>query len=132
MSASTRPTANTGEHIGSLWTTDGTLLAQATFTSESSSGWQQVELRRHRSRSWPTPRYVASYHTNTGHYSVDQGYFTDHGYTNDPLSAPGGDTGDPQRALRLQPDAHLPDRHLQRQQLLGRRRLHLARPRRSA
>ena len=48
-SASTRRTTNTGTHIGSLWSTTGTLLAQATFTGESASGWQQVDVRRRRS-----------------------------------------------------------------------------------
>lgn len=33
---------NTGTHTGSLWRTDGTRLATATFTNETSSGWQQV------------------------------------------------------------------------------------------
>ncbi len=34
--------ADTGTHVGSLWTRTGTLLATATFSGESSSGWQQV------------------------------------------------------------------------------------------
>jgi Domain of unknown function (DUF4082)/Bacterial Ig-like domain len=66
--------ANTGTHIGNLWTGAGTLLATATFSAESTSGWQEV--------SFSTPVavvantiYVASYHTNTGHYSVSAGYF---------------------------------------------------------
>ena len=37
---------NTGTHIGSLWTSSGTRLAQATFTGESASGWQTVDLRQ--------------------------------------------------------------------------------------
>ena len=32
--------ANTGTHIGSLWSATGTRLAQATFTNETASGWQ--------------------------------------------------------------------------------------------
>ena len=36
--------ANTGTHIGSLWTANGTLLASATFTNETASGWQQVNF----------------------------------------------------------------------------------------
>lgn len=32
--------ANTGSHVGSLWTSDGALLAEATFSGESSSGWR--------------------------------------------------------------------------------------------
>ena len=99
--------ANTGEHIGSLWTTDGTLLAQATFTSESSSGWQQVSFAAPVAVVANT-RYVASYHTNTGHYSVDQGYFTDHAYTNGPLSAPGGDTGSPNGLYAYSPTPTFP------------------------
>ena len=31
-----------GTHTGSLWTSTGTLLANATFTNESARGWQTV------------------------------------------------------------------------------------------
>ena len=48
---------NTGTHIGNLWSSTGQLLATATFSGESASGWQQVTLResgrRHR-RTRPT------------------------------------------------------------------------------
>ena len=62
--------ANTGVHVGSLWTSTGTLLAQATFTSETASGWQQVSFAS------PVPiaagtTYVASYHAPNGNYSVN-------------------------------------------------------------
>ena len=69
--------ANTGVHTGSLWSSGGQLLATATFTSEegAASGWQQV--------MFATPvsvaagmTYVASYHTNVGHYAVSRGMFT--------------------------------------------------------
>jgi len=33
--------ANTGTHIGNLWNGLGTLLASATFTGESASGWSR-------------------------------------------------------------------------------------------
>src|SRR6185437_12056985 len=33
---------NTGTHVGNLWSNTGALLATATFTGESGSGWQQV------------------------------------------------------------------------------------------
>ena len=36
---------DTGTHTGSLWTSTGTLLAHATFTNESASGWQTVHFR---------------------------------------------------------------------------------------
>src|SRR5262249_43319428 len=66
---------NTGTHVGNLWSSTGQLLATATFTNESSTGWQQVNF------STPVAitagvTYVASYHTNTGHYSADNNYFT--------------------------------------------------------
>jgi hypothetical protein len=76
---------NTGTHIGSLWTSTGTLLASGTFSGESASGWQELDF------SSPVPvtagtTYVASYHTNTGHYA-----YTTSGLgsavTNGPLTA---------------------------------------------
>ncbi|MFZ0827421.1 MAG: DUF4082 domain-containing protein, partial [Verrucomicrobiia bacterium] len=78
--------ANTGIHVGNLWSTNGTLLATATFTGESASGWQQVDF------SSPVPItantvYVASYHVNTGHYSEDDNYFATSGVDNPPLHA---------------------------------------------
>ncbi len=39
-----KSSTNTGTHIGQLWSSTGTLLGQATFTNETSSGWQQVNL----------------------------------------------------------------------------------------
>ena len=35
---------NTGTHVGHLWTSTGTLLATATFSNETASGWQQVNF----------------------------------------------------------------------------------------
>jgi methionine-rich copper-binding protein CopC len=78
---------NTGTHIGSLWTSGGTLLGQVTFTGESASGWQVAYF--------PSPipvtagnTYVASYFAPNGGYSVDSGYFGSAGVTNGPLTAP--------------------------------------------
>ena len=51
---------NTGTHIASLWSNTGTLLAQATFTAESASGWQQVTFSTPVAISANTV-YVASY-----------------------------------------------------------------------
>jgi hypothetical protein len=66
--------ANTGTHIGSLWTASGTLLAQATFTSETASGWQQVNFATPVAIS-PNTTYVAAYLAPNGHYSATEGYF---------------------------------------------------------
>ena len=35
---------NTGPHVADLWSSTGTLLATATFTNETASGWQQVNF----------------------------------------------------------------------------------------
>ncbi|WP_375308220.1 DUF4082 domain-containing protein [Bradyrhizobium sp. A11] len=79
---------NTGTHLGNLWTSSGTLLASATFANETVSGWQQV--------NFATPvhiqagvTYIASYHTNTGHYSTTNFYFDNPGHTNGSLTATG-------------------------------------------
>jgi hypothetical protein len=60
---------NTGTHVGSLWTASGSLLARATFTGESASGWQEVTFDA------PVPvaagaTYVASYFAPVGRWSV--------------------------------------------------------------
>lgn len=77
--------ANSGTHTGSLWSANGTLLAQAVFTNESDSGWQQVVFPQHVAvKAGKT--YVVSYHTNTGHYAYDYHYF-DTARTNGYLTA---------------------------------------------
>ncbi len=77
---------NTGTHTGDLWTTSGTLLASATFTNETASGWQQVNFSSPVSITAGTT-YIASYETTVGEYSADANYFTN-SLTNGPLTAP--------------------------------------------
>jgi methionine-rich copper-binding protein CopC len=79
-------TQNTGAHIGHLWTIGGTLLASATFTGETASGWQQVNFSTPIAIQAGTT-YVASYHTTSGHYSEDDYYFKNAGVDNAPLHA---------------------------------------------
>ena len=79
-------TANTGTHIGNLWTSNGTRLATATFSNETASGWQQVLFATSVTITNNTV-YVASYHANNGHYSVDNNYFSGKGVDNPPLHA---------------------------------------------
>ena len=78
--------ANTGSHVGNLWNGLGTLLASATFTGESASGWQQVNFSNPVAVTANTV-YVASYHTNAGHFSDDLNYFVASGVDNAPLHA---------------------------------------------
>lgn len=79
--------SNTGTHTGNLWTDNGTLLATATFTNETASGWQQVNFAAPVAITANTV-YVASYHTLNGHYSADVNYFTGKGMDRAPLHAP--------------------------------------------
>jgi Domain of unknown function (DUF4082)/Bacterial Ig-like domain len=77
---------NTGTHIGNLWSNSGTLLASATFTNETGTGWQEVNF------AGPVPitastTYVASYHTDTGFYAYNGGFFATAGVDNPPLHA---------------------------------------------
>ena len=39
-----KATANTGTHVGNLWSSAGTLLGSITFSNETASGWQQMLL----------------------------------------------------------------------------------------
>jgi hypothetical protein len=78
--------ANTGTHTGNLWTANGQLLASAAFTNETASGWQQVNFSTPVAVTAGTS-YVASYHTNSGHYSVTRSYFASFGADSGPLHA---------------------------------------------
>jgi hypothetical protein len=88
---------NTGTHIGNLWTADGQLLAQATFTGESASGWQSVTFATP-VEVQPGTTYVASYYAPNGHYSASPDYL----YRQPAPGPNGGSTADsaPLHALR--------------------------------
>jgi hypothetical protein len=81
-----KASTNTGTHVGNLWSSTGALLASATFTGETASGWQQVNFSSPVNITAGTV-YVASYHTNVGHYSDDLNYFANTGVDNAPLHA---------------------------------------------
>ena len=80
-----KDSTNTGIHVGNLWTAGGTLLASATFGDETPSGWQQVNFATPVAIQ-PDTVYVASYHTDVGHYAEDDNYFTS-GVNSGPLHA---------------------------------------------
>src|SRR5262249_52349069 len=65
---------NTGTHIANLWTSTGQLIATATFTSETASGWQQVNFASPVAITAGVT-YIASYFDPIGHFSVDRNYF---------------------------------------------------------
>ncbi len=83
---------NTGTHVGSLWSSSGQLLAQATFSAETASGWQQVNLAVPVAITAGTT-YVASYLAPVGRYSFDGGYFNNTGVDRPPLHAPSSAVG---------------------------------------
>ena len=89
-----KASTNTGTHVGNLWSSSGTRLATATFTGETASGWQSVSFAAPVTIAANTV-YVASYHTNTGHYSADQNYFASTGVDRAPLHAPASTTSSP-------------------------------------
>ncbi|MEY9892218.1 hypothetical protein ABIA35_004978 [Catenulispora sp. MAP12-49] len=82
-----KASTNGGVHTGSLWTSDGKLLATGTFVNETASGWQTLMFAD------PVPvregaTYVASYYAPGGHYSYDVGYFLNGPAGQAPITAP--------------------------------------------
>ena len=69
--------ANKGTHVGNLWTAGGSLLASATFTGETASGWQSVTFSQPVSITANTT-YVVSYYAPQGHYAQAAGYMYAH------------------------------------------------------
>jgi hypothetical protein len=88
---------NTGTHVGSLWSSDGTRLAQATFAGETSSGWQSVTFSQPVAIQ-PNTTYIVSYYAPNGHYSDSPGYL----YRNPAPGPNGGGVADgtPLHAVR--------------------------------
>ncbi|HSU67860.1 MAG TPA: DUF4082 domain-containing protein, partial [Tepidisphaeraceae bacterium] len=77
---------NTGVHTGELWTGSGQLLATATFTSETDSGWQQVSFSQPIAIAAGTT-YIVSYHTTAAFIAYTPGVFTSTGVDAAPLHA---------------------------------------------
>ena len=74
---------NSGTHVGSLWTASGSLLARATFTGETATGWQEVSFDAPVAVA-PDTTYIASYYAPTGRYALNLHYFST-AYANAPL-----------------------------------------------
>ena len=85
---STRRPTTPATHIGSLWSSTGTLLASGTFSGETASGWQELDFSAPVAVTAGTT-YVASYFTSTGYpASTAQGLAS--AVTNGPLTALAG------------------------------------------
>ncbi len=66
--------ANTGTHVGNLWTSTGVKLATVTFSNETASGWQQAYFSKAVTIQ-AGATYVVSYYAPVGHYSVSEYFF---------------------------------------------------------
>ncbi|WP_324672205.1 N,N-dimethylformamidase beta subunit family domain-containing protein [Hymenobacter sp. GOD-10R] len=64
-----KQSGNTGTHTAQLYNNAGVLLAEAVFTSESASGWQEVPFPSAVAVTANTT-YVISYHSSAGNYSA--------------------------------------------------------------
>ncbi|WP_409334744.1 DUF4082 domain-containing protein [Bradyrhizobium neotropicale] len=82
---------DTGTHTGELWSSTGVKLATVTFTNETASGWQSATFSSPITLT-PGQIYTVSYHTNTGHYSNTNNFFTSD-VVNGPLTAPASGNG---------------------------------------
>jgi hypothetical protein len=100
-------TTNTGAHVGSVWSSTGTLLAQATFSAESASGWQQVNLSTPVQIAANTV-YVVSYHASNGQYAATQNAFTSAGLDNGVLHAPSSPASGGNGVYRYGPTSAFP------------------------
>jgi hypothetical protein len=86
---------NLGTHIGELYSSTGTRLAQVTFTGETASGWQDMSFSRAVQISANTT-YVVAYFSSLGNYTFTNNFFTAN-VVNAPLtglsSVPAGGNG---------------------------------------
>ncbi|MFF1385648.1 DUF4082 domain-containing protein [Arthrobacter sp. NPDC058288] len=79
---------NTGTHTGALYDAGGQQLASATFTGETTAGWQTATFNTPVNIAADT-EYIAAYRSPTGTYSATPGGFSS-GTTSGPLrTAPG-------------------------------------------
>ncbi len=91
--------ANTGVHVGHLWSAGGALLAEATFTNESASGWQEITLSPAVAIS-ANATYIASYHADSGYFAFDGSFFAAAGVDSPPLHAFGSGVDGPNGVFR--------------------------------
>jgi hypothetical protein len=86
-----KTSGNTGTHIGEMYSSAGTRLAQATFVNETATGWQTVSFSAPVAITAGTT-YTAAYFSSLGYYTEDNNYFLNHSVINSPLTAPADGT----------------------------------------
>jgi hypothetical protein len=77
---------STGVHTGELWSSTGALLATATFSNETASGWQQVGFSTPVAIAANTT-YIVSYQTTAPYLAYTPNAFATAGVDNAPLHA---------------------------------------------
>ena len=112
---------NMGTHVGHLWTSTGQQLAEVAVHGRDGVGLAGGARCRCRCRSPKDTTYVTSYHSSQGQFGFSRGYFF---WRRRPGAAPrsGGRPRGRQRRLPLRGE-RLPRPTLERDQLLGRRRV---------
>ena len=95
--------------------------ATCTFVNETATRLAAGAVRRRRSRSHANTTYVASYFAPNGGYSIDGNYFATSGVDNGVLHALSDPAGGGNGVYVVRPERRLPDQHVRRDQLLGRR-----------
>lgn len=98
---------NSGTHTGSLWTTEGTLLATGTFKNETSTGWQQL-LFIDPVVIQANTVYVVSYYTPVGNYIFLPNFFTHKSISNSFLTALSSDEDGPNGVFKYGPGGIFP------------------------
>jgi hypothetical protein len=96
-----------GLHKGTLWSNSGTKLATATFSGESSSGWQSVSLGTPIAITANTI-YVVSYFSQHGDYVKTYPYFTAD-VVNGPLTRLGWSASQPNGVYRYTATSAFPN-----------------------
>ena len=114
-------TGNSGTHVGSLWSSAGERLGQATFTGESATGWQSVTFATPVAVAAGQP-YVASYTAPNGDYALESWGFSAGPKETGALTVDGG-YGAPAGGAVRQPGT-VPEPEPPERELLRRRQLH--------
>ena len=96
-----------GIHIGNLWSILGVNLASATFTGETTSGWQTVNFTSPVAITANTI-YVVSYFSPHGDYAKTVPYFTAD-IVNGPLTGLGWTAAEPNGIYRYSSNSVFPD-----------------------
>jgi hypothetical protein len=91
--------ANTGAHVGRLWTDAGQMLGTVSFTNETATGWQQADFTDPIAVT-AGQTYVVSYYAPVGRYASTSNYFATSPRDGGLLVAPANGTATPNGVFR--------------------------------